>query len=162
MRMKNSLKILNYLDEKNVKKNSNEILTKNKKQKEIQKLEVKIVKSLDTKQLNQLNKIKLQQKIKNNVKLRDEFKPVTNEDNCDMNKIINENHLIIDKIDRELELIERIRFDNMKEMHPFQYRERVYTARKAISPSFKPNKSMDQFVKILKNPNWKKSNATSN
>ena len=67
MRMKNSLKILNYLDEKNVKKNSNEILTKNKKQKEIQKLEVKIVKSLDTKQLNQLNKIKLQQKIKNNL-----------------------------------------------------------------------------------------------
>ena len=162
MRMKNSLKILNYLDEKNVKKNSNEILTKNKKQKEIQKLEVKIVKSLDTKQLNQLNKIKLQQKIKNNVKLRDEFKPVTNEDNCDMNKIINENHLIIDKIDRELELIERIRFDNMKEMHPFQYRERVYTARKAISPCLKPNKSMDQFVKILKNTNGKKSNATSN
>ena len=67
-----------------------------------------------------------------------------------MKKIMSENNLMIDKINNEIELMERIRIDNFKEIHPYKFRERTYTTRKAISQCFKLNKSMDHFVKIQK------------
>jgi len=152
MRMKNSTKLTDYNEEKNVKKNLNEINSQKLKEAKIQKLEGKIVRSLDTKALDQLNQLQKLQNKKPNIKLRDEFKLTNQEEVFDLNKIMNENNIMINKIDQDIRLFEKLKLENLKELHPIQFRERPYTARKSITTSPKKYRPIENFVKIIKNP----------
>ena len=95
-----------------------------------------------------MNKLRKNKK-KSSIKLRDEFKKHEIDDNFDVfNKIKTDNNIMINKIDKDLILIEKSKNDNLRELFPIKYKERPYTARKPISPSFKPHRSMEHFTKI--------------
>jgi hypothetical protein len=151
MRMKNSIKLTDYNEEKNVKKNLNEINSQKLKEAKILKLEGKIIRSLDTKALDQLNQLQKLQNKKPNIKLRDEFKLANQEEVFDLNKIMNENNVMINKIDQDIKLFEKLKLENLKELHPIKFRERPYTARKSITTSPKKYRPIENFVKTIKN-----------
>jgi hypothetical protein len=132
----------------NQKKNEDIISKKKKLEREKVKLEIKLIKSLDKKALNDLKSFERHQS-EPKIKLREEFAVKSNSQG-DYLKILGENNEIMSKINKDLEFYEFVEKENLKSINPMKYKGKIQKHRKPITDNFQPHKSMDHFIKIDK------------
>ena len=117
-----------------------------KDEKKRQKIELKLLLSLDSKNLSTLRNLKKSKK-EDKITLREEFQVKQNvQENIEHQQLIKEAKDKMTNVDKELELIEKIKKNNLKELYPILYRERPHTSRKLITD--KKKKFNENFTKI--------------
>jgi hypothetical protein len=160
VRMKNGIKNLNYNEEMNQKKNEDIVYQKKKMERQKDKLEFKMMKSLDKKAFNELKNFSRKQS-EPKIKLREEFMIKSNPQN-DYMRIILENNDILSKINKDIEFYDYIKNENMKAINPLKFREKKLVKRKPISDNFLPHKSMEHFIKYDKSLSSTKNQSKNN
>ena len=160
VRMKNGIKNLNYNEEMNQKKNEDLVYQKKKMEREKDKLEFKMMKSLDRKAFNELKNFSRKQS-EPKIKLREEFMIKSNPQN-DYMRIILENNDILNKINKDIEFYDYIKNENMRAINPLKFREKKIVKRKLISDNILPHKSMEHFIKNDKSLSLTKNQSKNN
>jgi hypothetical protein len=158
--MKNGIKNLNYNEEMNQKKNEDLVYQKKKMEREKDKLEFKMMKSLDRKAFNELKNFSRKQS-EPKIKLREEFMIKSNPQN-DYMRIILENNDILNKINKDIEFYDYIKNENMRAINPLKFREKKIVKRKLISDNILPHKSMEHFIKNDKSLSLTKNQSKNN
>ena len=158
VRMRNGTKILNYNEDIKQNKSEDVILRKKKQEKDKEKLELNVVKSLDKKAFRDYKKFESKMNTPK-FQIREEFAIKNNSQN-DYMKIILDNDEIMSKIDKELVFYDYVENENLKAINPLKFKEKKQTQRKLISQNYLPHKSMEHFILKNKQSRSPKSNTT--
>jgi len=146
VKMKNGTKILNYKDDIQQKKNEESINKQRKLEKEKEKAEMKLIKSLDGKAFREFTRLG-RKASEPKLKQREDFALKKNNQN-DFMKLIMDSNEIMNKIDKDLSFYEFVEKENTKAINPSKFKEKKYIPRKPIVENVLPHKPMEHFIKL--------------